>query len=609
VNAQHLRTFVWLRWRLRLNQFRRGGVVNAVLFGILCAGAVVLACTSLLACFVLGYVTLRQAAPAIVMYVWDAFVLAFLFFWAIGLLAELQRAEVLSLDKFLHLPVSPAGAFLINYLSSLFSLNLVIFVPAMLGLALGLLFGRGFSMVLLLPLLAAFLLMTTSLTYQFQGWLASLMVNKRRRRTIVVVVTALFILLCQLPNMLNFLKPASDLHADILARQRQKLTELNVRLGSGRITPAQFQEQQQQINEEAMKEIQASDRQMLQKIERAARWANAMIPVGWLALGAMASAEHRILPASLCTIGLALIAGISLWRSYQTTLRIYRGDFGTRKRRVPAPALAVAKPSAAFMEKQLPGLSQFASAITMACFRSLVRAPEAKMLLLTPVFMIVVFAAMFFRGALNVPEPIRPLIAFGGMGMILLGMSQLMGNQFGFDRGGFRVYVLCPAPRKDILLGKNLAAAPWAFGMGWLAAVLVEVLYPMHLLFFAALIPQLISMYLLVCLLMNCLSIMAPMPIAAGSLKPANPRLVPVLLHMLFVFIYPLIMAPTLLPMGAGLLAQQLGWSSGGLICLVLSLVECALIMLLYRFIVAAQGDWFHSRERKILEVVASRAE
>ena len=115
-------------------------------------------------------------------------VVAFLFFWMIGLLTELQRAEGLALDKFLHLPVSPAGAFLINYLSSLFSLTLIVFVPAMIGLIARA--GRspmGPAMLLALPLLAAFVLAVTAVTYQFQGWLASLMTNPRRRRTVIVV--------------------------------------------------------------------------------------------------------------------------------------------------------------------------------------------------------------------------------------------------------------------------------------------------------------------------------------------------------------------------------------------------------------------------------------
>ena len=53
------------------------------------------------------------------MYAWDALIVAFLLFWGIGLLTELQRNDPLSLSKFLHLPVSVNSAFLINYLSSL----------------------------------------------------------------------------------------------------------------------------------------------------------------------------------------------------------------------------------------------------------------------------------------------------------------------------------------------------------------------------------------------------------------------------------------------------------------------------------------------------------
>ena len=55
----------------------------------------------------------------------------------------------------------------------------------------------------MLPLSAAFLLMVTALTYQFQGWLASLMSNPRRRRTVVVAATAVFVLIFQLPNLLQ----------------------------------------------------------------------------------------------------------------------------------------------------------------------------------------------------------------------------------------------------------------------------------------------------------------------------------------------------------------------------------------------------------------------
>ena len=118
-------------------------------------------------------------------------------------MAELQRSDPLSLSKFMHLPVSVGGAFLINYLSSLVRLSLIIFVPIMSGFCLALVYTKGIVMLPVLAALAAFMLMITALTYQVQGWLALLMNNPRRRRTVIVVSTALLILFAQLPNLVN----------------------------------------------------------------------------------------------------------------------------------------------------------------------------------------------------------------------------------------------------------------------------------------------------------------------------------------------------------------------------------------------------------------------
>lgn len=67
------------------------------------------------------------------------------------------------------------------------------------------------------------------------------------------------------------------------------------------------------------------------------------------------------------------------------------------------------------------------------------------MMLLTPLIMNVIFGSMLLNGRQQVPELARPLVAIGGMVFVLLGMLQLTGNQFGFDRDGFRVFVLCTA--------------------------------------------------------------------------------------------------------------------------------------------------------------------
>jgi hypothetical protein len=574
-----------------MNQLRRGGVANAVLIAFIAAGAVLLS-LSLFAIFLLiGLFGMTKASPGIVMLVWDGMVLGLLFLWCIGLLADLQRSESLSLEKFLHLPVSISGVFFINYISSLLSLNLLLFAPAATGLALGLVFSRGSLMLLLFPLLAAFLLMVTALTYQFQGWLASLMINKRRRRTVIVVVTMTFVLIFQLPNLFNLFGS----HRGSRQETRPQVNAPN---------PGESQSDYEA-------RIKEADRQLLRQVEQSVRFVNLIIPPGWLPLGVLGLAEGRVLPALLGTMVLTLLGAGSLWRAYRTTVRLYTGQFNSGKKSAVAapPATPSDKESTALVEKELAWLSEHAAAIALSSLRSLLRAPEAKMILLSPILMIVIFGGMALREPFDMPQDARPLMAFGAMGMLLLTILQLVGNQFGFDRGGFRVFVLCPARRRDILLGKNLAVAPVALGLGFLLVCFVQITYPMRPEHFLAVIPQLLSMYLLYCLLANLLAIIAPMPIAAGSLKPANPRVIPVLLHVAFTLVLPLLLAPTLLPLGIEVLLEALQWVRGVPIYMFLSIVECVVVVYVYRLVVSLEGRFLQAREQKILEIVTSKGE
>jgi ABC-2 type transport system permease protein len=504
-------------------------------------------------------------------------------------LTDLQRAEALSLEKFLHLPVSLSGVFILNYVSSLLSLSLIVFVPMMVGLALGLVFSRGPAMLLLFPLLAGFFLMVTALTYQFRGWLASLMANKRRRQTIIVFITAAFILLAQLPNLVTFF------HS-----------------GRGKVH-LQSPEQVQQASREA---------------EETVRLLNLVLPPGWLPLGALRAAENSVLPALWGSLGMSLIGAVSLWRAYRTTLRLYTGHYTAGKKRAERASVQRASAGAqsaeheesthatalppparstrsALLERRPPWLSEQAAAIALAGFRSLTRAPEAKMMLLTPIIMVVLFGSLFLRGSMDPSPPLRALMAFGAMAMIMLSMVQLVGNQFGFDRGGFRVYVLCPASRRDILLGKNLAILPLALVLSFLMVAIVELVYPLPFDYLLAVAPQFLSMFLLFCLMANLLAILTPMAIAPGSFKPTNTRMLPILLQFVFLFLFPLTLAPTLLPLGLELLLE---WP-GVPVSLILSLLECTAVIFLYRLLVHWQGSLLQAREKKILQVVAAKAE
>ena len=69
------------------------------------------------------------------------------------------------------------------------------------------------------------------------------------------------------------------------------------------------------------------------------------------------------------------------------------------------------------------------------------------MAFLAPFIMVVVFGGDRSPAAVDPPAALRPLMAFGaGAMMLLVAGLQLVGNQFGYDRAGFRAYVLVPGP-------------------------------------------------------------------------------------------------------------------------------------------------------------------
>ena len=250
MNWQQLQAVVWLRWRLLVNHGggpvrdrgahgdrdrRRLGDGDSTLHRLVCDRSV---CDS-------------QAAPAHLDVRLGRSTACVSVFLERGVVTELQRTEPLSLAKFMHLPVSVTGAFLINYLSSLLRFSLVFFGPIMLGFALALVFVKGILLVPVFLLLAAFFLMVTALTYQLQGWLASLMSNPRRRRTVVVATTAIFVLVVQLPNLLNFLAPwGARRQLDRSARIKNEIAKINHAYEAGEFNAQELSRRTQEVMED-----------------------------------------------------------------------------------------------------------------------------------------------------------------------------------------------------------------------------------------------------------------------------------------------------------------------------------------------------------------------
>ena len=160
-----------------------------------------------------GMFVLPGTYPEQRVFLWGSLVWSFLFIWTTRFVAELQRSELIALDRLLHLPLTLKEVFFLNYASSLGSLPIVLFLPGTIGLALGSVIGLGPRMLLLFPMLCGFLLMVTAVTYQLKGWLATLMVNTQRRRAIVTFVTAAFLLLAQSPFIIGQAFSRANRHA------------------------------------------------------------------------------------------------------------------------------------------------------------------------------------------------------------------------------------------------------------------------------------------------------------------------------------------------------------------------------------------------------------
>ncbi|MFL5330701.1 MAG: hypothetical protein ACJ8C4_17505 [Gemmataceae bacterium] len=610
MNWQHFRAFVWLRYRIRANQLRKQGVIGVVFEAILNVVRILLALTMFVVMFFVGMFAFKDATPSVYMYAWDGLVGAFSMFWVIGIVTELQRSEALSLDKFLHLPVSLKSAFFINYISSLMAFSLIVFVPAALGLTIGLAVSHGLVMLAQLPVVFAFFLMVTALTYQFRGWLASIMTNPRRRRNVVMIATTLLILISQTPNIINMSVNHGYTPSDTEGLT-EELTRLNAAVSRGEITQQQAQEQFQAVTKAHSERLAKSAQASMNQMERTAEVLNMAIPLGWLPFGAKSIADRTYWPAALGFLAMTFIGCASLWRGYQTTLRLYTGHFTSgRRKKAAAPAKPIAtSKSRLLVERELPWISEQAAAVATSSLRGLLRAPEAKMMLLSPILMIAVFGMLMVTNSSKSGLPRSPFITYGAMGMILISMTQFFSNQFGFDRSGFRVFVLSAAPRREILLGKNLAIAPLALGLGFIVAALLQFLMPIPVGYLIAAVPGFITMYLLYCLLTNWASMIAPMPIAAGSLRPTGGKFIPVVVNLALLILIPMTMSPAFIPVAAGVVADSFGWGPGQLYCLILALAECALMIFLYRLVLGIQGENLQARELKILEVVASKAE
>jgi ABC-2 type transport system permease protein len=209
----------------------------------------------------------------------------------------------------------------------------------------------------------------------------------------------------------------------------------------------------------------------------------------------------------------------------------------------------------------------------------------------------------------KIPVVVRPMVVYGAMAGSLLGMVGMIGNQFGFDRDGFRSLLLSPVARRDVLVGKN--AACLVLGLGACMPLLVVAtitLRPEPLVVASALL-QVATMLLTATTVGNVLSVLVPYRMAAGSLKATGlppSAFLAVLGCQLF---FPVLFLPAFVPSVAFLLWHRARWSMPGVVEVLLALMVALAAAWIYLSTLRPVARLLQRRETIVLSRVTVESE
>ena len=570
---------------------------------------------------------------------WDGIVVFFTFMWVIHVATDLQRSDAITFDRILHLPVSFAEVFVINYLSTLASIHFICMSSACFGFILGSCYSIGPVAILISLPFVAFLMAVTSLTYQFQGWLATLMSNPRRRQFVMIIIPIVIVVFTQIPALITTFyagrfshrvepqlsPPTVVIPSPAPPIETSEMSSPTLVEGETEGTSSQEGAETPEVAVQPQVQPAVEQRRQFAKFLEIVGWVNLVFPPLWMAgcVQSIVAGTWHVLWLTLTLVGVALL---SLRRNYRQTLRFYLGETDSRAganqdpnpQRAPEVVSKEALPvlsdrsqtKLTMIEWQIPLVHESTSAITTMTWQSMKRAPEAKIYLLLPfVAPFVMFGVLQSIGLSKIDE-LKAGIVVGFSALVLLILTGILGNQFGYDRSGFRAFVLSPIRRDRILLGRNLAASPVIVLQIFCLSLVIGVYFGMATDKIVAAILLSTSMLPPCLLLFNLMSILTPFPIAAGQMQPKHFDLVPVVLSVLLSMIMPIIALIAMLPLGLEWVIHNYLWKSTfPPIALLLSFLWFTGALLLYRFLLPYQGRLLSRREKELLRIVTSKIE
>ena len=190
--------------------------------------------------------------------------------------------------------------------------------------------------------------------------------------------------------------------------------------------------------------------------------------------------------------------------------------------------------------------------------------------------------------------------------LTLIGFPAFLFSTFSYDRDGFRAFMLCPAPRHEILHGRNIGIGILTLICGVLTLVYVQYFITTGPGWFLGTLIQIPACFLILALLGNAISIFLPIGFKRGSMSPVNVKVVPAVAIYVGVLLGPaLAMTPASIAWSIGKVAYYADWP-GGWVYFGLSVLQLVITWVVYRMCLVPLGRGLWNQETEIVQVVAN---